>query len=144
MGVSCRVPDAFSTVVQDSVEEAPVLGGQAIGILTALPVGELGVCADVVSDVAAAPLDDVHGQAPTILRSFLLGEVIRKGCKGWVEESEEGAERLLLAGVRGGCDQDEMARGVGREVGEQTMAQVGSPPPSGVRAGVGFVDDHEL
>src|SRR5262249_47356364 len=72
-------------------------------------------------------------------------EVFGQGGEGWVEEREEGAERLGLAAVGGSGDEQEMARLVLDQVAEEGVALLcGAPAGAGVGAGVRLVDQDEL
>ena len=71
--------------------------------------------------------------------------VVGQAGEGRVEQAHQGPERALVAGVRGGGDQDEVAGRVCGQVGQQSEPLVGRPPPPHVgRAGVGLVDDDQL
>lgn len=61
------------------------------------------------------------------------------------EEGEEGAERLFLATVRGGGDEDDVAARVGGELFQEVVTKMAAAAGvRGVGAGVGLVDDHQL
>ena len=102
----------------------------------------MGVLVEVVADVGAATLHEVLGE-PGPARGG--GQV--DGGQGGVEQADQVAEALLLAGVRGGGDQDQVpAAGRAARSVQQLVALVAGPPPGGLVGdrGVGLVDDDQL
>lgn len=63
-----------------------------------------------------------------------------------VEQADKAAERLVLAGVRGCGNQDQVPALVLGDAGQQVVAKLGGPSPVGVSgdAGVCLGDDHQV
>ena len=138
------VGDGFPGVVEDPGEELPVPGLEAVGLVAFETPGEGRVRVEVVADVGPATLHHVlrepAAEPPAVVGGGVGGEVGELR----VEELDEGAERRLLAAVRGGGDEDEVPLRVGGETGDEVVALVTSLalcPPGG---GVGLVHDHQL
>jgi hypothetical protein len=58
-----------------------------------------------VTDVTATPLHKMRRQLPTVLLVFFSRQILRQVRKLWVQQGEEGAERLFIPTVRSGSDQ---------------------------------------
>jgi hypothetical protein len=81
-------------------------------LLGDLTLRERGVGLKVVFEVAAAALDEVACEALAVFAVGVAREVGREVEEGGVEETEERAELGLVAAVRGGGDEDEVALGI--------------------------------
>ena len=135
------VADLLAGETEDLVEEGAVLRGELVGGLTGLAVaGEGGLLVEEVANVRTAALHEVAGEAFAAL-GVLEVHVTELG----VEEGEQVAEALLLAGVRGGGDEDEVPGGVLGEVLEQLVALVAGGAAAAVgHRGVSLVHDDQL
>ena len=114
-------------------------------LLRLLPIGEGGVGLHEVPDVPAAALDEVLGQAAAVVLVGRAGEVVGEVREGGIEQGEQGAEGVLLAGVGRGGDQDHVPVLILGQSGDEAVALVaGAAALAGLGAGVGLIDDHEL
>ena len=142
LGAAGVLLDLVAGVGEDVVEEVAVGRGEAVGDVEGEPVaGEGSVLVEVAADVAAAALDEVTGEQLAALGAGQVG-----GAEVGVEEADEVGEGLVVAGVRGGGGEDEVAALVGGEVAQQLVALVAAllPEPGAGDAVVGLVDDDQL
>ena len=108
-------------VGEDLVEQCPVLGGQRVGGLEGLAVlRERGLLGEEGANVSTSALDEVLSE-----EGSPIGVVEVDGRQTRIEEPEQVAKALLLAGVRRSGHQDQVSIGVGRELAQQLVALVG-------------------
>ena len=93
---------------EDVVEECPVVLAEAVCGLLVLALGEGGIGFQVMADVGAPPLHQMPRQLAA--DAFPLGAVKIGGQVGevLVEQTQEGAEGILVAAVRRGGDEHEV------------------------------------
>ena len=141
-----RVADRFAGVGEDVAEHVAVAGRQLVGGLGVAPRRERGVGFEVVADVGAAALDEVLGEAFAVVAVGVAGQLVGQRQELVVEQAEQAAERALLAGVRRGGHQHEVAVLVLGECVDELVALVAGAAVAfaGVGAGVGLVDDDEV
>ena len=96
-------------------------------------------------DVSATPLNELGSEPATVSFIGRSGEVGGQGCEVRVQQAQQGAECILFTAVRGGCDQDNVAVGVGGETGNELVALMPSRTPlSTPRTCVGLIDNDEF
>ncbi len=127
-------------VVEHGLEELLPATTEPVGGLGHLTAREQAVIFPGI-DVRAAALHVVGGELLTqpVARLALGGG---ERLEGRLEQREQPVERLLVATVRGGGEQHQVALRVGGQLLEQRVTQMRAV--AGRRAGVGLVDDHQL
>src|SRR5690606_32193633 len=134
-------------------QQRPVLRGQGVGLVLEQAVGGEGgafgervvgqavLRAQVGAHVGAFALHEVAGQQS----AARVGVQVGVGECG-VEQAQQVAERRLLAAVRGGGHQDQVAFGVGGDALEEFVAQLVLPGAGvvGGHAGVRLVHDDQV
>jgi len=109
------------------------------------PLGEAGLLTHKGLDMAALALDKMVRQPATMAFVFRAGQILRQGAELFVQQGQQGAKGILLAAVRCGSDQEEMAGGVPADALDELMALVLTAVAlAGKGAGVGLIDDDEL
>ena len=134
------VGDLFPGVVEDSIEQCGVLGGQLVGSFLGLAVRwEGSVLVQETADVGPAALDEV---ASEVFAPLYVIEV--DGGEGRVEQAEQVPEAFILSGVRGGGDKNQVTAGVPSDVAKEVVAlsaRLCTPAGSIGDGTVSFVDD---
>ena len=118
--------DGLAGVREDALEEGAVVGREVVGELLVLALGEVGLGLEVVADVAPAALDEVGREARAVGAVPFAREVVREVEERAVEKAEDRPERLFLAAVRGGRDEDEVAVFLLGEAADEGVALVAS------------------
>ena len=119
------VVDLFADEGHDVVEEVFVGGGERVGGFGGLPLRERGVLVEVFADVGALALNHELRQQLAVVLAVAPGQVGGQLGQPGVEQPDQGLPGLVVAGVRGGGQQQQMAGRVVGELAQQRVAQVG-------------------
>lgn len=125
-------------VVSDVVEELAPLAGELVGYFPREASWEDG-CVLPFLDVFTAALNEVAGKVFAERAALMF--VFPEAGEFRAKQGEEIVERVVIAGVGGSGEQEEVAVFLGRELLEQFEPELST---LAIGAGVGFVDDDEL
>ena len=127
-------------VVSDFIKEVAPCSGEGVGDFGGETAGEdAGVLP--LLDVFPPTLDEVAGQFIAEGAAFGFGFVFPQGGELRAQEGKEIVEGVVVAGVGGGGEQNEVAVLVGRQLLQEIEAELLSLTGG---AGMGFVDDDAL
>ena len=139
------VGDGFAGVVEHLLKERLVGRAEFVVRFRVQPFRKGRIALKKMAQVSAAALNEMRGKVTAVDRLVRAAQVIRQVFEIGREQREQGTERALVAAVRRGGDEHEMALRLFGELGQKLVALMsGATALGGRRARVGFIHDDEI
>ena len=134
----------FTGIGQHVIEQTPPVATEGVGGLAGFTIGEVGTLgAPFLFEIEPAALHEIVAQfIAQVLAALALGH-FAEALEFRIEQPEQVVERLLVAAVRCGGEQHQVALGISGQAPKQLIALL-TPATLARSAGVGLIDDHEL
>jgi hypothetical protein len=113
--------------------------------LKVLALRKRGILLEVVSQIGAAPLDQMGGQTPSMGSLVGSRKILGQDPEGGIDEGKQRPEGPFVSAVGCSRNQDEVALLILKKLRKKKEALMGSPSAlDRGSAGVGLVNDHEF